>query len=169
MDSVESGISGERSRHAEPTTSSVLDPPLSQRLAQDVLRDPKQPWQRGHVALVSEPAPPQPSPCEDFGRQIGGMLADPRPRPRKHLTSVSVIDLLEPIGSARPQEFRVRRPSQIVSHNLYLTLPQKMCHAYSSMREARRPSRDCRAAILRDGQLTRAIAASSVGVWAGSA
>jgi hypothetical protein len=51
---------------------------------------------------MSEPAAPQPSPCEDFGCQIGGMLADPRPRPSKHLSSVSVIDLLEPIGSASP-------------------------------------------------------------------
>jgi len=51
---------------------------------------------------VSEPASPQPSPREDFGCQIGGMLADPRARPRKHLGSVSVIDLLEAIGSAGP-------------------------------------------------------------------
>src|SRR5262245_45026727 len=57
------------------------------------------------------------------------MLTDPRPRPRMHLSSVSVIDLLEPIGSARPQQLRVRRRSEIASHNLYLTTPQEMCHA----------------------------------------
>jgi quercetin dioxygenase-like cupin family protein len=57
------------------------------------------------------------------------MLTDPRPRPCKHPSSVSVIDLLEPIGSARPQEFGVRRPFEIASHNLYMTPPQKMCHA----------------------------------------
>ena len=145
MDIVKSGISGEQTGHTEPTTSSVLDPPLPQRLAQDVPRDPKQPRQRGHLALVSEAASRKPSPCEDFGCQISGMLANPRPRPRKHLSSVSVIDLLEPIGSARPQELRVRRPSEIASHNLYLTAPQKMCHASRSLREARRLSRDCRA------------------------
>jgi hypothetical protein len=133
VDCVKSGISGKQERHTEPTTRSVLDPPLSQRLAQDVPRDPKQPRQRGHVGLLSEPASPQPSPGEDFGRQVGGMLADPRPRPRKHLSSMSVIDLLEPIGGARPQEFRVRRPSELASHNLYLTLPQKVCHACRSL------------------------------------
>src|SRR5262245_40560030 len=70
------------------------------------------------------------------------MLADPRPRPRKHLSSVSVIDLLEPIGSARPQELRVRHPSELASHNLYLTAPQKMCHAcrVSSSRVSARES-----------------------------
>src|SRR6516225_11367948 len=135
-DGVELGISCEQTGHTEPTTSSILDPPLPQRLAQDVPRDAEQPRQRGHVVLVSEPASPQPCACEDFGCQIGGMLADPRPRPRKHLSCVSVIDLLEPIGSARPQEFRVRHPSEIVSHNLYLTPPQKMCHARRSVREA---------------------------------
>jgi hypothetical protein len=145
VDSVKSGISGEQPGHTETTTSSVLDPPLPQRLTQDVPRDPKQPRQRGHVALLSEPASPQPSPCEDLGCQIGGMLANPRPRPRKHLSSVSVIDLLEPIGSARPQELPVRRPSQLASHNLYLTLPQKMCHACHSFRVLQRPSLDCRA------------------------
>jgi hypothetical protein len=41
VDSVKSGISGEQAGHTEPTTSSVLDPPLPQRLAQDVPRDPK--------------------------------------------------------------------------------------------------------------------------------
>jgi hypothetical protein len=30
LDSVKSGISGEQTGHTEPTTSSVLDPPLSQ-------------------------------------------------------------------------------------------------------------------------------------------
>jgi hypothetical protein len=84
---------------------------------------------------VSEPASRKPSPCEDFGCQIGGMLADPRPRPRKHLSSMSVIDLLEAIGSARPQEFRVRGPFELASHNLYLTLSQRMCHAHRSLRE----------------------------------
>src|SRR5262249_31062021 len=99
--------------------------------------DPEQPRQRRHLALGSEPTSPQPSPCEDLSCQIGGMLADPRPRPRKHLSSVSVIDLLKRIGSARPQEFRVRRPSELASHNLYLTAPQEMCHACRSLREAR--------------------------------
>ena len=135
MDSVKSAISGEQTGHTEPTTSSVLDSPLPKRLAQDVPRDPEQPRQRGHLTLVSEPASPQPSACEDFGCQIGGMLADPRPRPRKHLSSVSVIDLLEPIGSARPQEFRVRRASELWSHNQYLTAPQEMCHACRSLRD----------------------------------
>jgi hypothetical protein len=54
---------------------------------------------------------------------------------------VSVIDLLEPISSSRPQELGVRRTSEIASHNLYLTAPQKMCHACRSLREAGRPSR----------------------------
>jgi hypothetical protein len=43
-----------------------------------------------------------------------------------HLSSVSVIDLLERIGAARPQQFRVRHPSEITSHNLYLTAPKKV-------------------------------------------
>jgi hypothetical protein len=46
------------------------------------------------------------------------MLANPRPRPGKHLSSVSVIDLLERIGSARVQEFRIRGPFELASHNL---------------------------------------------------
>jgi hypothetical protein len=50
---------------------------------------------------------------------------------------VSVIDRLERIGSARPQEFRVRRSFEFASHNLYLTLPQRMCHACRSLREVR--------------------------------
>ena len=56
------------------------------------------------------------------------MLANPGPRPRKHLSSVPVIDLLEPISSTSPQELRVRHPLTLASHTLYLTLPQKMCH-----------------------------------------
>jgi len=44
------------------------------------------------------------------------------------VSSMSVIHLLEPIGSARTQEFRVRGPFELASHNLYLTLPQRMCH-----------------------------------------
>ena len=135
-DSVKRGVTGEQSRHTEPPTGSVLDPPLPKRLAQHVPRDPKQPRQRGHIALVTEPTSPQPRPREDLGRQIGGMLTNPRPRPRKHLSGVSVIDLLEPIGSASPKKLRVRRPSQVASHNLYLTVPEKMCHANRSMREA---------------------------------
>jgi hypothetical protein len=63
--------------------------------------------------------------CEDFGCQIGGMLTDPCPSPRKHLSSVSVIDLLERIGAARSQEFRVRHPSELASHKLYLTAQLK--------------------------------------------
>jgi hypothetical protein len=90
---------------------------------------------------MSEPAPPQPSTCEDFGCQIGGMLANSRPRPRKHPSSMSVIDLLEPIGSARPQELRVRHPSELASHTLYLTLVLKTCHACRSLREVLGPSR----------------------------
>jgi hypothetical protein len=35
------------------------------------------------------------------------MLTDPRPRPRKHLRSVAVIDLFERIGTARLQQFPV--------------------------------------------------------------
>jgi hypothetical protein len=135
VDRVEGGISGEQTGHTEPTTSCVLHPPLPQRLAHDVPRDPKQPRERRRLVLLSEPASPQPSACEDFGCQVGGMLAHPRPRPRKHLSSVSVIDLLELIGSARPQEFRVRRLSEIASHNLYLTAPQKMCHACRGLQD----------------------------------
>jgi hypothetical protein len=86
---------------------------------------------------VSEPASIQPSACEDFGGQVGGMLADPRPRPRKHLSSVAVINLLERIGAARPQQFCVRDPSEIASHNLYLTAPQKMCHTRHTLRSYR--------------------------------
>ena len=137
VDSVERGIRGEQTGDTEPPTGTVLDPALPQRLAQDVSRDPEQPRQRGHVALVSEPASPKPSAREDFGCQIGGMLADPRPCPGKHLSSVSVVDLLEGIGSARAQELRVRRRSEIASHNLYLTAPQKMCHARRSLRDGR--------------------------------
>jgi hypothetical protein len=48
---------------------------------------------------------------------------------------------LEPIGGTRPQEFRVRHPYELASHNLYLTLPQKMCHVCRSLREARPPTR----------------------------
>jgi hypothetical protein len=33
VDRVKSSIASEQARHTEPTTSSVLDPPLSQRLA----------------------------------------------------------------------------------------------------------------------------------------
>jgi hypothetical protein len=102
LDCVKGGVSGEQTRHTEPTTSSVLYPPLSQRLVQHIPRDPKQPRQRRSVALGSEAASRQPSPCKDLGCQIGGMLANPRPRPRKHLSSVPVVDLLELIGSARP-------------------------------------------------------------------
>jgi hypothetical protein len=118
VDCVKSGISGEQTGHTKPTTGSVLYPPHSQRLAQDVPRDPKQPRQSGRPAVLSEPVSRKPSPCEDFGCQIGGMLTDPRPRPRKHLSSVSVIDLLEPIGRTRPKEFRIRRPFELASHNL---------------------------------------------------
>jgi hypothetical protein len=102
VDCVQSGISGKQTGHTEPTTSSVLDPPLSQRLAQHVPRDPEQPRQRGPFALGSEPASRQPSPREDLGCQIGGMLANPHPRPGKHLSRVPVIDLLEPISSTSP-------------------------------------------------------------------
>jgi hypothetical protein len=115
---VKSGISGEQTGHTEPTTSSVLDSPLSQRLAQDVARDPKQPWQRRHLAPGTEPASRQPSPRKDLGSQIGGMLANPHTRPRKHLSSVPVIDLLERISSTCPQELRVRRPLTLASHTL---------------------------------------------------
>jgi len=110
-DGVELGISCEQTGHTEPTTSSIL-----------------------------EPASPQPGACEDFGCQIGGMLADPRPRPRKHLSSVPVIDLLEPIGSSGPQELRVRHLSEIASHTLYLTPPRKMFHACRSLRGATGPA-----------------------------
>jgi hypothetical protein len=131
--SFKSGISGEQPRHTKPTTSSVLNPPLPQRLPQDVPRDPKQPRKRRHLAPRSEPTSRQPSPRKDLGCQIGGMLANPRPRPRKHLSGVPVIDLLEPLGSTRPQELRVRRPLALTSHNRYLTLPRKMCHASRSL------------------------------------
>jgi hypothetical protein len=102
VDCVKRGISGEQTGHTEPTASSVLDPPLSQRLAQHVARDPKQPRQCGHLAPGSEPASRQPGPCKDLGCQVGGMLTNPRPRPRKHLSGVPVVDLLEPIGSLCP-------------------------------------------------------------------
>jgi hypothetical protein len=55
------------------------------------------------------------------------MLANPCPRPRKHLTDVPVINLGERIGIARSQEFRVRRRSDVASHNLYFAAPQKVC------------------------------------------
>jgi len=138
VDFVQSSIAGEQARHTEPTASGVLDPPLTQRLAQHVPRDPKQPRQRGLAALVSEAAFREPRPCEHLGCQIGGMLADPRPRPRENLSGVSVIDLLEPIGSTRLEEFRVRRSYQLASHNLYLTLQRKMCQASRSLREVQR-------------------------------
>jgi hypothetical protein len=80
----------------------------------------------GHLTLVSEPASVQPRACEDFGCQIGGMLADPCPRPRKHLSSVSVIDLLERISTAHPQQFRVRHASELATHNPFLTAQLKM-------------------------------------------
>jgi hypothetical protein len=128
VDRVERGISGEQTGHAQSTASSVLDAPLSQRLAQDVPRDPEQPRQCGPVALGQESASRQPGPCEDLGRQIGGVLADPGSRPGKYLSSVAVIDLLEAVGSARSEELSVRRPFEFPSHNLYLTSPQEMCH-----------------------------------------
>ena len=144
VECVKSGISGEQTRHTESTTSSVLDPPLPQRLPQDIPSDPKQPRERRHLVPGSEPTSRQPSPCKDLGCQIGGMLADPHPRPRKHLRRVPVIDLLEPLSSTHPQELRVRRPFALTSHNLYLTLPPKMCHASSSLREGRTPLREPR-------------------------
>jgi hypothetical protein len=57
---------------------------------------------------------------------------------------VPVIDLLEPIGSPCPQEFGVRRLSQLASHNLYLTPQLKMCHDSRSVRETRPPLMELR-------------------------
>jgi hypothetical protein len=117
VDSLESGVSGKQTGHPEPATSSILDAALPQRLAQHVARNPKQPRQRGRLVTLPKPTSAQPSPCEDLGRKVGCMLADPRPRPRKHLSSVPVIDLLKGISSPRPQELRVRRPSELAPHN----------------------------------------------------
>ena len=127
LDRVEIGILHEQTWHTETTTSSVLDPPLPKRLAQDVPRDPKQPRQCKRLRLMPGPASPQPSACEDFGGQIGRMVTNPRPRPGKHPRSVSVIDHLERIGRDRPEEFRVRRPYEITSHNQYLTFSAENC------------------------------------------
>jgi hypothetical protein len=165
VDCVKGGISSEQTGHSEPTTSGVLDPPPSQRLAQHVARDPKQPRQGGPVALGSEPASHKPSPRKDLGCQIGGMLANPGPRPRKHLSSVPVVDLLEPIGSPCPQEFRVRRPLTLASHTLYLTLPRKMCHASHSLRLTRRPRGTSKARLPARPLPGRQPSAESVRVW----
>jgi len=58
------------------------------------------------------------------------MLANPCPRPGKHLTDVPVIHLRERIGVTRSQELRVRRPSEVASHNLYFAAPQKVCQLF---------------------------------------
>src|SRR5262249_60926048 len=100
----------------------------------DVPSDPKEPRKRGPLALVLEPASPQPSAREDFGCQVDSMFTDPRPRPRQHLGSVSVVDLLKRISGARAQKLRVRRRSEITSHNLYLSVQRKMCHACRCLR-----------------------------------
>src|SRR5262249_38615515 len=55
------------------------------------------------------------------------MLPNPCPRPAKHLTDVPVIHLGKRIGITRSQEFRVRRPSEVASHNLYFAAPQEVC------------------------------------------
>jgi hypothetical protein len=39
VNSIESGIPGDQARKAQASTATVLDAPLSERLAQDVLRD----------------------------------------------------------------------------------------------------------------------------------
>jgi len=118
VDRFESGVLGKQTRHAEPAAGGVFDPPLPQGLAQDVPRDPEQPRQRRRVALVPEPLSRQPGSREDLGRQVGRMLADPRPRPCEHLGGVPVVDLLERIGSPCPQEFSIRCPSEFDAHNL---------------------------------------------------
>src|SRR5262249_10264379 len=101
--------------------------PLPQRVAENILCNTEQPGKRRRSVPVAEPTSAQPGPCEDFGRQIGGMLANPHPRPPKHLTDVPVIHLRERIGITRSQEFRVRRPSEVASHNLYFAAPRKVC------------------------------------------
>jgi len=80
-------------------------------------------------SLIAEPTSAEPGPCEDFGGQIGGMLANPCPRPRKHLTDVPVVNLRKRVGITRTEEFRARRPGEVASHNLYFAAPQKVCHA----------------------------------------
>src|SRR5262249_35915231 len=110
-----------------------------QRVAEYVLGNTKKPGKRRRSVPIVEPASAKPGPCEDFGCQVGGMLANPWPRPGKHLTDVPVIHLRECIGITRSQEFRVRRPSEVASHNLYFAAPQKSVSASTSLSGSTRP------------------------------
>jgi hypothetical protein len=83
---------------------------------------------RQRAASSAEPTSAQPRPREDFGCQIGRMFANPCPRPPKHLADVPVVHLRERIGIARSEEFGVRRPGEVASHNLYFATPQEVCH-----------------------------------------
>src|SRR5262249_12010658 len=124
-------IKRDHARQTEPTTSRILDPPLPQRVAEDVLCNAEEPGKRGRSILIAEPTSAEPGPCEDLGGQIGGMLANPFPRPGKHLTDVPLIYLRERIGITRSQEFRVRRFGKVASHNLYFAARQKVCQLRS--------------------------------------
>jgi len=65
---------------------------------------------------VSEPASRKPSPCEDFGCQVGGMLADPHPCPPEHLPDVPVVDDSERVGILRDEQLGIRGVREVVSH-----------------------------------------------------
>src|SRR5262249_5509228 len=113
-------------RQTQPTARRILDPPPPQRIAEDVLCNTKKPRKRSRSILTTEPTPAEPGPREDLGRQIGGMLTTQHPRPPDHLPDIPVIPLRERIGITHPQELRVRRPSEVASHNLYFAPSQKV-------------------------------------------
>ena len=48
------------------------------------------------------------------------MLTDPRPRPREHLSDVTVVDHRERRARTEPKELGIARIAQLTSHNLYI-------------------------------------------------
>jgi hypothetical protein len=65
-----------------------------------------------------ETAPGEPGPGEHLGRQIGGMLSDPRLRPPEHPLDVPIVDDRERIGVHRGDELRVGPGRTITPHTL---------------------------------------------------
>src|SRR5262249_54877813 len=113
-----------------------LDPPLPQRVAEHVLCNTKEPGKRRRSVLIAEPTSAEPGPREDFGCQIGGMLANPCPRPGKHLTDVPVIHLGERLGITRSEGASVRRLREVGSHNLYSAAPRTVCQCRQGSRSS---------------------------------
>src|SRR5262249_29161349 len=144
VNGVDVAVKPDHARQTQPTTSRILYPPLPQRVAEYVLCNTKKPGKRRPSVLSAEPTSAEPGSSEDFGCQIGGIAADQGPRPRKHLTDVPVIHLRERIGITRSQEFRVRRSSEVASHNLYFAAPQKVCQP----RQVSQARQGCRGLLL---------------------